>query len=66
MRMFAEAIFQTEEIANRKPLRQGKLGLFREQHKGQCGCLVGCGRIVMDRREAGEALSREVLCEVLF
>lgn len=59
--MFAEAILQTEEIANRKALRQKKLGLFREQHKGQCGCLVGCGRTVMDRRAAGKALSREGL-----
>lgn len=66
MRMFAEAIFQTEEIANRKALRQKKLGLFREQHKGQCRCLAGWGRRVMDRREAGKVLSREVMWEFCF
>lgn len=61
MRVFAEAIFQTEEIANRKAPRQKKLGLFREQHKGQCRCSAGWGRRVMDRREAGKVLSREVM-----
>lgn len=40
--MFGKGIFQTEEIANRKALRQKKLILSREQHKGGCGCcLVG-------------------------
>lgn len=57
--MFGQGIFQTEEIAVRKTLRQTKIGLFQEQHRCGAAAARWVGSTVKEARSREDTGSSE-------